>query len=288
VHIAALQPAALRRPPVAALVAAALALGVALLAPRAFSDPVSVDPFDVRLAAACLVLLGASLVWQPLAPARPVLLAVAGIVVPFSLWAATPRAMFLLYGDRFSYNQRIFGADVTYMVATLVICAAAIILLPVRSRPALRLRSLSPLALAVGVGGTAVLVLVAFAIPAQLLGREGIEPAALGRDMPWLAPAYVLQAAAQEVQFRGLLLGALERDLPPWAANLGQASLFGVAHIAVQYEGPAGPFVPVTVALGLLLGYATQRTRSLWPAILIHAVLEVGVAVVVLDGLYGL
>jgi hypothetical protein len=287
VHIAALRPLPLRRPPVAALLAAAFALGIALLVPRAFSDPVSVDPFDIRLAMPSLALVAASVIWAPLTRCRAVLLGVAGIAVPFSLWAAMPRLMTLVFADRYSFNQRVFAADTAYMLATAAICVAATTLLPARSRPALRLRSISPLALGVAVAGTALLILAAFAIPAQLLGREGIEPAALGRDMPWLAPAYVLQAAAQEVQFRGLLLGALERDLPPWAANLGQASLFGVAHIAVQYEGPAGPFVPVTVVLGLVLGYITQRTRSLWPAIVIHAVLEVGVAVVILDGLYG-
>lgn len=275
------------RPPVAALGAVALALGAALLVPRLFSDPVAVDPFQVRLAAASLLLLGAAAVWAPLAPARLVLLAVAGIAAPFCLWAAAPRVMTLVFADRYSFHQRVFAADVAYLVATAAVCAVAVLGPLARSRPQLRLRRFSPLAIAVAVGGTLLLALVAFALPAQLLGREGVAPVALGRDMPWLAPAYVLQAAAQEVQFRGLLLGALERDLPPWAANLGQASLFGLAHIAVQYEGPAGPFVPVTIALGLLLGYATQRTRSLWPAIVIHAVLEVGVAVVVLDGLYG-
>ena len=35
-----------------------------------------------------------------------------------------------------------------------------------------------------------------------------LQPVAIGRDFPWLGPANALQAFAQEVQFRGLLLGA--------------------------------------------------------------------------------
>src|SRR5260370_15178864 len=42
---------AARRGAAGGLAAAALALGVALLVPRAFSDPVGVDPYDVRPAA---------------------------------------------------------------------------------------------------------------------------------------------------------------------------------------------------------------------------------------------
>ena len=100
-------------------------------------------------------------------------------------------------------------------------------------------------------------------------------------------PASVLQSFAQELQFRGILLGALDRVAPAWAANLGQAAFFGLAHIAVQYQGPAGAFVPVTIALGLVLGWVTQRTGSLWPAIVIHAVADIAVTVGVIPGLYG-
>src|SRR5450759_2628493 len=109
-------------------------------------------------------------------------------------------------------------------------------------------------------------------LPATLLGRQGIAPVALARDLPLQGPASALQGFAQELQFRGLLLGALDRVAPPWAANLGQAAFFGLAHIAVQYQGPADAFVPVTVALGWLFGWITQKTGSLWPAIIIHAI----------------
>ena len=135
--------------------------------------------------------------------------------------------------------------------------------------------------------GISLFLLVVMLLPATLLGREGLAPVALARDLPLQGPASILQAVAQEVQFRGMLLGALDRVASPWAANLGQATFFGLAHIAVQYQGPSGAFVPVTVALGLLFGWITQRTGSLWPAIIIHAVADIAVTVGVIPGLYG-
>jgi membrane protease YdiL (CAAX protease family) len=270
----------------AGLAAATVALGLALLVPRAFSDPVAVDPYDVRLAAASLLLLAAALAVGRLRDVRAVLLAVAAITAPFCLWAATPRALHLLWPD-LGGNERFGWAGVAQTVLTAGFAAAAWWLLPSERRPRLRLERFGPRALGVALAGSALLLGLALAVPATLLGRLGVEPVALARDMPWVAPGNVLQALAQEVEFRGLLMGSLERVAPPWVANLAQASFFGLAHIAVQYEGPAGPFVPVTIALGFLLGWVTQRTGSLWPAIVIHAVGDVAVAAAVLPGLYG-
>jgi membrane protease YdiL (CAAX protease family) len=283
--------AALARPawqlPAAALAASALALGAALLVPRSFSDPVGVDPFQVRLAACSLLLFGAALVSARLAMARAVLLAVASVAAPFCLWAATPRILGRLVGGRLSYDQQVLIADGLYVVASLAFVLASRWVTPVAERPRIRLRHFGVAAAVATVAGIVGLGLVTFAIPAQLLGRIGLEPQVIAHNLPWLGPAYALQGAAQEIQFRGLLLGSLERAMPAWASNLGQASLFGLAHIAVQFEGPAGPFVPVTIALGLVLGWVTQRTGSLWPAIAVHGVLEVGAGFLIIAGLYG-
>jgi membrane protease YdiL (CAAX protease family) len=267
--------------------AAAVALGISLLLPRAFSDPVSVDPYDARLAGVSLALLGAALLIPRLRGARAVLLAIAAITAPFALWLATPRLLGILWPD-LGGNERFGWAGVGQTVLTLGFVGLAYVVLRPEERPAMRLGRFDLGAAAVSIAGSALLLAIALAVPATLLGRVGIPTVALGRDMPWVAPGNVLQAAAQELEFRGLLLGALERVTPrPWMANLGQALFFGLAHIAVQYEGPAGPFVPVTIALGFVLGWITQRTGSLWPAIIIHAVGEVAVAVAVLPGLYG-
>jgi len=270
----------------AGLGAAAVALGIALLVPRTFSDPVGVDPFDVRLAAVSLLLLGAALVLARLRDTRAVLIAVAAITAPFCLWAAAPSALGRIW-PHLGGDERFAWAGVAQTVLTAALAALAWRVLPRDRRPALRLGRFGPGAILATLLGSALLLGLALAVPANLLGRLGLPLVALQRDMPWVAPGNVLQALAQEVEFRGLLMGSLERVAPPWMANLGQAVFFGLAHIAVQYEGPAGPFVPVTIALGLVLGWVTQRTGSLWPAIIIHAVGDVAVAAAVLPGLYG-
>jgi len=268
------------------LAAAAVALGLALLVPRTFSDPVGVDPFSVRLAAVSLLLLGAALALRRLRDTRGVLIAVASITVPFCLWSAAPRTLGIIWPG-LGGNERFAWAGVALTVLTAGFAALALWALPAERRPKLRLDRFGPVAIAVAVAGSAALLGLALAVPATWLGRLGLPLAGLQRDMPWVAPGNVLQALAQELEFRGLLMGSLERVAPPWVANLGQAVFFGLAHIAVLYEGPAGPFVPVTIGLGFVLGWITQRTNSLWPAIVIHAVGDVAVAAAVLPGLYG-
>ncbi|HZS15984.1 MAG TPA: CPBP family intramembrane glutamic endopeptidase [Candidatus Dormibacteraeota bacterium] len=267
--------------------AAALALGISLLLPRAFSDPVAVDPYVARLAAVSLVLLGAALLLPRLRDTRAVLIAMAAIVAPFTLWSATPRVLGIFWPG-LGGDERFAWAGVAQTVLTLAFVGLAWLVLQPDRRPAMRLARFTPTTALICVGGSALLLGVALALPATWLGRLGLPTVALARDMPWVAPGDVLQAAAQELEFRGLLMGALERvTARPWIANLAQATFFGLAHIAVQYQGPAGPFVPVTIALGFVLGWVTQRTGSLWPAIVIHAVGDVAVDAAVLPGLYG-
>jgi membrane protease YdiL (CAAX protease family) len=278
------------RPPLLALAVAAAALAAALLGPRLLdTDPVGVDPFDVRLAVVALALAGVAGAWGRLAEMRATLLGMAAVVAPFCAWSATPAVLDRLGGGRLPPNAEVLGANVVYVAATALLAAVAVRRLPPPLRPRLRLGP-GPSwlgTLAAAVLGVAAVAGIALALPAAPLGRLGIPVAAVQRDLPLLGPAFVLQAAAQEVQFRGILLGALERVMPAPAANAAQALLFGLAHIAVLYEGPAAALVPVTVALGLVLGWLTRRTGSLWPAVAVHAALEIGVAVAIIPGLYG-
>jgi membrane protease YdiL (CAAX protease family) len=274
-------------PPVAAVTIAAAALGATLLLPRLFSDPVGVDPYVLRLSGVALALAAAALLWPRLMPMRPVLLAVAAMTAAFSVFAGGPQWIQDLAGTRFDFNAQVLIASAAESLLTVVIAVLAMRSSPATARPLLRLRAFGRAAGLATILGVAIFLAVVMLLPATLLGRQGIAPVALARDLPLMAPASALQSLAQELQFRGLLLGALDRVAPPWAANLGQAAFFGLAHIAVQYQGPAGAFVPVTVVLGFVLGWITQRTGSLWPAIIIHAVADIAVTVGVIPGLYG-
>jgi len=284
-------PATLRSrlwwPSAAALTIAAAALGATLLLPRLFSDPVGVDPYVLRLTGVAIALAFVALVWSRFATVRPILLAVAAMTAAFSVFAGGPQWIENISGSRFDFNTQVLFASAAEALLTAVVAVLAVRTSPSTLRPLLRLRRFGPTALIATIVGVAVFVAVVMLLPATLLGREGIAPVALARDLPLQGPASVLQSFAQELQFRGLILGALDRVAPPWAANLGQAAFFGLAHIAVVYQGPGAAFVPVTIVLGFVLGWVTQRTGSLWPAIVIHAVADIAVTVGVIPGLYG-
>jgi membrane protease YdiL (CAAX protease family) len=269
------------------LAIAAAALGVTLLVPRLFSDPIGIDPYVLRLSAVAATLAAVSLISRRLAPARPVLLAVAAMTLGFSVFAGGPQWIYDISGSRFDFNAQVLFASAAEALLTALVALFAVRTSPPQLRPLLRLRRFGRPAAVAAVVGIGVFLVVIMLLPATLLGRVGVAPVALARDLPLQGPASVLQSVAQELQFRGLLLGALDRVVPAWVANLGQAAFFGLAHIAVQYQGPAGAFVPVTVALGFVLGWITQRTGSLWPAIIIHAVADIAVTVGVIPGLYG-
>jgi len=271
--------------PLVPLLIALIALGAAVLVPNLYSDPNGLDPYSLRASGVALGLLAVALAVPSLARARLVLVSLVTITLSWSAFLGAAQlladARVQQSGDQANFNDSVAWFGVTAVVLGLLW------LLMRRDHPRLRLAHLGWPAVAFGVGGTLLFFLVTLLIPAGVLGREGIVVPEVARDYIWLVPANMLQGAAQELQFRGLLLGSLERITSPAVANAGQAVVFGLAHLAIVYQGPLAPFVPLTMALGLLLGWMTQKTRSLWPAIVIHMVADVAVTFAVLPGLYG-
>jgi len=82
--------------------------------------------------------------------------------------------------------------------------------------------------------------------------------------------ACVLAPVLEEMLFRGLILRGLLLRYPPATAIVHSAALFGLAHFNV-YQFFVG------FSTGLVLGLAYQRTRSLWPCVLLHAAFNGGV-----------
>jgi membrane protease YdiL (CAAX protease family) len=271
------------------LTIATLGLGAALLVPIAFSDPNGVDPYLARLSATSVLLVVAAFTLRRLAPARPLLLALLAVAASYTLLSAGPAIIQHLFGARApGFTTQVFLASVLQVLATMLVVVIAHRALPVGVRANTRLRRLGIGVIAVAVAACVLLLLAGLALPAQLLGRFGLQPVQIARDLPWLAPACALQAFSQEVQFRGLLMGALERTMSTGCANVAQAMVFGLSHLAIAYGGPLAPFVPVTFVVGLVFGLLVQRTNSLWTAVIIHAVADVALTATVLGGLYGL
>jgi membrane protease YdiL (CAAX protease family) len=276
-------------PTATVLVIAELGLGAALLIPITFSDPNGVDPYLARLSVASVLITLPSLFVRRLEPARPILLALAAVAATYTLLAAGPQILVDLLGTHSgSFDAQVFWASVAQAAGTLLIALGARRLVVPEWRPSLRLRHLSLRGLATGVLGSVLLIGIGLALPANLLGRVALQPVAFARDLPWLGPANALQAFSQEVQFRGILLGALERTMSPRWANVSQAAVFGLAHLAISYGGPEAPFVPITFLVGLAFGWLVRRTNSLWPAVILHAVADIALQFGIVQGLYGL
>jgi sodium transport system permease protein len=94
----------------------------------------------------------------------------------------------------------------------------------------------------------------------ELLGKQG--QLALG---PALLLVALLPAVAEEVTFRGVVLGGLRQSGSRWVAVVGSAVVFGLFHINPYH-------VVVATGLGLLLGFVALESGSIVPGILIHLV----------------
>lgn len=75
----------------------------------------------------------------------------------------------------------------------------------------------------------------------------------------------VLPPIAEELAFRGFLLTRLTRVIGARDALLLQAAVFAIVHISPV-------ILPSHFAIGLALGIAAQRTGSLVPGMLMHAI----------------
>lgn len=85
-----------------------------------------------------------------------------------------------------------------------------------------------------------------------------------------LAVAVLVAPLLEEFFFRGWMQGALERRLRAAAPAVAATALvFAVAHM-LQERPPWFGFVP-RFALAAGAGYAAWRTRSVWPAVAMHA-----------------
>lgn len=76
--------------------------------------------------------------------------------------------------------------------------------------------------------------------------------------------ACLVAPLVEEMLFRGVILRSFLRQYERWPAILGSALLFGLSHMNI-YQG-----VAASVG-GVVMGWLYERTRSLWPSILLHA-----------------
>lgn len=84
--------------------------------------------------------------------------------------------------------------------------------------------------------------------------------------------AVLVAPLAEEVYFRGLLLGWIRQYTGTWPAVAGSALVFGLLHLRFLTLGTEGWLITgELVGMGVLLGWVAVRTGSLWASFIAHA-----------------
>lgn len=76
----------------------------------------------------------------------------------------------------------------------------------------------------------------------------------------------VLASVSEEVCFRGMLFGGLRQRLGRIPAALAAAAVFGALHATTGVSA-----VPPLIAFGFVLALLYEKTGSIWPPIILHA-----------------
>lgn len=96
--------------------------------------------------------------------------------------------------------------------------------------------------------------------------------------VPWILVFVLANGINEELLFRGLFLRKLEPFLGSFLSNLCIAIPFTMLHFGVDYTQNFLMFLVFLLPLGLALGYVMQKTNSILGAWLIHASVDISVA----------
>lgn len=133
--------------------------------------------------------------------------------------------------------------------------------------------------LGVGLMGGAAIGLLLSSIFLLMGGRQALAyagPSRLLAALPYLLVFALANGFMEELWFRGLYLNRFEGLMSPWSALLLSTLAFGMLHLAADYAGgQLGQLLASTLLLGFTCGWVVQSTRTLWGAVLAHAVGDV-------------
>lgn len=235
-----------------------------------------------RVFGADAVLYGSSATWSDLwrRPARPRstpewtlgLVALAGVLPAFVLLSG-----FVARAERWSPGGRL-GANAAVLILLFVVWPGGLAWFRrVTWRGAWRMARPSVWGvLGAGCLGLSlwpfVYELVRWLSPVSALAEQFEELAAEIRSTPlsWrLGTLAVVPAVCEELFFRGFLLQAFREKLGGWTNVALTAVLFGLFHVLVGDTLLAVRFLPTTL-LGLVLGWLSLHTGSVWPGMLLH------------------
>lgn len=107
-------------------------------------------------------------------------------------------------------------------------------------------------------------------VPAWLLDMMKVS---FGGPLATIIAVVVVVPVAEEVFFRGLILGRLLERYRARTAILVSAGLFMLVHLN-PYQ------FPIALTIGILAGWIYVQTHSLWPCMITHGLLNLGPALV--------
>ena len=89
---------------------------------------------------------------------------------------------------------------------------------------------------------------------------------------PALLVVVAMNGFLEELMFRGLLMSKLNLAFGPYASTIVQAVIFASWHVGVTYTSSVLVFVVLVVLpLGLIAGYLTRSSGSIFPSAIFHA-----------------
>lgn len=110
----------------------------------------------------------------------------------------------------------------------------------------------------------------------------GFDKSTQGLELvPVFLSLVILPPVTEEIVARGFLFGGLRTKLPFVAAAIITSIMFGAAHLGGSKDGLLWIVGIDTFVLSMVLCYLREKTGSLWPSIIVHAIKN-GIAFVVL------
>jgi membrane protease YdiL (CAAX protease family) len=126
------------------------------------------------------------------------------------------------------------------------------------------------------IGSVTFLLAAVGSIPmATLFKAQDLNTARIIPWIPWLLIYALVNAALEELMFRGLFLRKLQPFFGKFISNFLVAFVFTGLHGTVTYTADNYIFVAVVFPLALLWGYVMQKTDSIWGSILFHAGMDI-------------
>jgi membrane protease YdiL (CAAX protease family) len=126
------------------------------------------------------------------------------------------------------------------------------------------------------IGLVTFLLAVAGSFPmATLFKARDLSLARVVPWIPWVLIYVLVNAAMEELMFRGLFLRKLQPFFGKFLANFLVAFVFTALHGTVSYSADNLIFVAVVFPLALGWGYVMQKTDAVWGSILFHAGMDI-------------